>query len=257
MLLNTLPIWAIYLLTVFFTLASIELGYWLGKRWQRSAPSEKEGGVGALAGATLGLLAFLLAFTVSIAVSRYDTRRQLVISEANAIGTTFLRAGYLDEPHRQEVQDLLRSYVDLRVAAVGVTDLTEMALQSEEIHTALWAHAETLARAQPESEMVALFIVALNELIDLHTVRYIAASTQLPFALLVLLYVVTLLAMVLVGMQSSFGSRQNVLALVVLALVFASVMILVVDLNRSQEGALNVNQQAMMDLQRQLHSPTP
>ncbi|MBE2240764.1 MAG: hypothetical protein IAE81_23455 [Caldilineaceae bacterium] len=244
-------------MTVFFTLASIEVGYWLGKRWQRSAPNEKEGGVGALAGATLGLLAFLLAFTVGIAVNRYDTRRQLVVNEANAIGTTFLRAGYLDEPQRQEIQDLLRDYVDLRLAAVGVTDLTELAAQSEEIHAALWAHAETLARAQPESEMIGLFIVALNELIDLHTVRYISASTQLPFALFVLLYVVTFLAMVLVGMQSSFGSRQNILALVVLALVFAAVVLLVVDLNRSQEGVLNVNQQAMMDLQRQLQPPAP
>lgn len=254
---DTLPIWAIYGLTVLFILASIELGYWLGKRWQRSAPGEKEGGVGALAGATLGLLAFLLAFTVSIALNRYDTRRQLVVSEANAIGTTYLRAGYLDEPHRQEVQDLLRAYANLRVAAVGLSDLTEVAAKSEEIHTALWGHAETLARAQPESEMIGLFIVSLNDLIDLHTIRATAVTTQLPSSLLVLLYVVTFLAMVLVGMQSSFGSRQNVLALVLLALVFAAVMLLVVDLNRSQEGVLNVSQQAMIDLQRQLQPPTP
>lgn len=154
---DPLPIWAIYILTVLFTLLAMELGYWLGKAWRRRVPEEKESAVGALAGATLGLLAFMLAFTTGMAISRFDNRRQLVLSEANVISTWFA------------------------------------------------------------------------------------------------LYGVTFLSMLLVGMQSSYGPRQNVLALVVLVLAFAAVMLLVVDLDRAQEGALTVNQQAMLDLQRQLH----
>ncbi|MCB0040839.1 MAG: hypothetical protein KDE23_14215, partial [Caldilinea sp.] len=92
---SSLPIWVTYVLTVAFALLAIECGYWLGRQWQRRYPDEKESGVGALAGATLGLLAFLLALTMSMAVGRFDTRRQLVVEEANAIGTTFLRADYL------------------------------------------------------------------------------------------------------------------------------------------------------------------
>ncbi len=81
---DMLPIWAIYGLTVIFTLLAIELGYWLGKAWQRRAPGEKEHSVGALTGAALGLLAFMLAFTTGVAVSRFDNRRQLVISQVLA-----------------------------------------------------------------------------------------------------------------------------------------------------------------------------
>ncbi len=254
----SLPLWGIYILTVVFTIAAIELGYWLGKTWQRRNPDAKEGGVGTLAGATLGLLAFLLAFITSVAVGRFDTRRQLVVAEANAIGTTNLRAGYLDEPHRQEVRDLLREYVDVRLASTKMEDLPEVVARSEEIHTALWTHAETLARAEPDSPMIALFITTLNEMIDLHTVRYVAVTNaQLPNALWIGLYVVAFLAMLLVGIQASFGPRQNFIALIVLALVFGTVILLIADLNNSQEGALNVSQQAMLDLQRQLHVAAP
>ena len=255
---DLLPIWAIYGLTVVFTLLAIELGYWLGKAWQRRGPAEKESNVGALAGATLGLLAFMLAFTTGVAVNRFDNRRQLVVNEANAIGTTYLRAGYLDEPHNQEIRDLLREYVDLRLAAVDMQDLSQALARAEEIHTALWSHAESLARADPESEMVALFITSLNETIDLHEVRYVAATAaRLPSALWFGLYAVTFLTMLLVGMQASYGPRQNILALVVLALVFAAVMLLIVDLDHAREGTLQVSQQAMIDLQRQLHAAAP
>ncbi len=251
-------LWGVYILTVIFTLLAIELGYWVGKAWQRRNPDAKESGVGTLAGATLGLLAFLLAFITSVAIGRYDTHRQLVVAETNAIGTTNLRAGYLDEPHRQEIRDLLREYVDVRLSATSLQDLPEVAARSEEIHADLWTHAETLARAAPDSPMIALFITTLNEMIDLHTVRYVAATNALlPNALWIGLYAVTFLAMLLVGMQASFGPRQNFVALIVLALVFGAVILLIADLNNSQEGALNVSQQAMLDLQRQLHAATP
>lgn len=255
---DVLPIWAIYALTVIFALVAIEIGHWLGKAWQRRYPDEKESSVGALAGATLGLLAFLLAFTTGLAASRFDTRRQLVVSEANAIGTTNLRAGYLDEPHRQEIRDLLRQYVDDRLAVVDAQSLAALAVKSEAIHADLWTHAETLARENPTSPMVALFISSLNETIDLHTVRYVAATNaRLPAVFWIALYAVTFLAMLLVGMQASYGPRQNLIALVVLALVFGAVILLIADLSNSQEGALNVSQQAMIDLQRQLHAAAP
>lgn len=255
---DRLPIWAIFVLTVVFTLAAIEFGHWLGKFWQRRNPDEKEGSMGALAGATLGLLAFLLALTTSMAGSRFDTRRQLVMSEANAIGTTNLRAGYLDEPHRQEVRDLLREYVDVRLSATDPQQLDEVVARSEEIQTALWSHAEALARANPLSPTVAIFIESLNELIDLHTLRFVAVqNAQLPGGFWIAIYAVTFLTMLMVGMHTSYAPRQNFLALLMLALVFSTVVALIADMSNSQQGVLNVSQQAMLDLQRQLNTAAP
>jgi hypothetical protein len=93
--LDPLPIGAIFVLFVAVSLAVFEVGFRIGRWWQERTPDEKEGATGMLVGSLLAMLAFLLAVTMSMASSRFDTRRDLVLQEADAIGTTFLRAGYL------------------------------------------------------------------------------------------------------------------------------------------------------------------
>ena len=93
--LDGLPLWGLFLTIVVLVLAAIEGGYRLGSYRHRQEGREKEAPVGAMVGATLGLLAFMLAFTFGMAASRFDTRKQLVLDEANAIGTTYLRTAML------------------------------------------------------------------------------------------------------------------------------------------------------------------
>ena len=110
-----LPIAVLFLGTIVASLAAIEGGRRLGLRLNRQ-DSESSGSIGSAVGATLGLLAFILAFTLSLASSRYDARKQLVIDGANAIGTAYLRTDFLPEDQREEAQRLLREWVGLRVA---------------------------------------------------------------------------------------------------------------------------------------------
>jgi hypothetical protein len=113
--------------------------------------------VGAIIAAILGLLAFLLAFTFGMAASRFDTRRELVLDEANAIGTTYLRAALLPEPHRTEIRSLLRDYVDLRLQAAQ-PEMTVPALAgSEELQGRLWAQAVIVGEKNP-TPITGLFI---------------------------------------------------------------------------------------------------
>ena len=114
-----LPLGALYIITAAIVLLSAEAGWRLGNYRRQRPHHEKDAPVGAVVGATLGLLAFLLAFTFGMAASRYDTRRQLVLQEANAIGTTYLRADMLPEPQRSEIRNLLREYAALRVGGVS------------------------------------------------------------------------------------------------------------------------------------------
>src|ERR1700720_1526300 len=99
-LMDYLPLWGLFAASVFVVGLSIECGHRLGHYRRRSSEEEKEAPVGAIVGATLGLLAFILAFTFGLAASRFDARRQIVVEEANAIGTTYLRAGLLAEDGR-------------------------------------------------------------------------------------------------------------------------------------------------------------
>src|ERR1041385_3910873 len=108
--LDALPLWGLFIVILLVVLISVEFGYRLGRYRRSRREQEKEAPVGTMVGATLGLLAFILAFTFGLAANRFDIRRELLLDEANAIGTTYLRAGMLPE-RGQQVRDLLRAYV--------------------------------------------------------------------------------------------------------------------------------------------------
>src|SRR5499425_452006 len=149
-LFDAFPLWGLFVAILLVVLLSVESGYRLGKYRHSRSKQEKEAPVGAMVGATLGLLAFVLAFTFGLAASRFDTRRQVLLDEANAIGTTYLRAGMLPE-RREDIRTLLRDYVDVRLAAVRSGILTEGIRRSEHLQEQLWAQAEALGETHPTS----------------------------------------------------------------------------------------------------------
>ena len=256
--LDSFPLWGLFLAACVLAWVALEGGYRYGKWRHARTAEEKEASVGSMVGSILGLLAFMLAFTFGMAASRFDERRKVVLEEANAIGTAYLRAGYLDEPYRTDSRNLYREYVDLRLAALDQAQLATAVARSEEIHNELWSQAEAVARANPASDVAAIYIEALNTVIDLHSERVIAVTTtRMSAALWVTIYIMALLTMFLVGLYNSIHGRRNGVAVVVLVLIFATVLLLIVDLDRPQEGLFQVNPQAMLDLQRQINAPPP
>jgi len=131
---DRMPIWAVLVASIGLVLVSIEIGVRLGRRRLLRSDGKLEVS-GALVGATMGLLAFMLAFTFNGASGRHDVRKSPVIEEANAVEKTYLRAGFLAEPARADIRGLLRDYVDLRVKlADGEVELTEGLRRSEVLH---------------------------------------------------------------------------------------------------------------------------
>src|SRR4029453_11104866 len=94
-LLDPIPIPGVFAVIVVLLLAAYEVGFRIGRGWQNRTPEETEGPTDALVGSIIAFLAFLLAITMGMASDRFDTRRALVLEEANAIHTAYLRAGYL------------------------------------------------------------------------------------------------------------------------------------------------------------------
>jgi hypothetical protein len=253
--LDYLPLWALYILVVMVLLLAAAAGYRLSKTVERRWPDRAEASVGALSGATLALLAFLLAFVTSIAVNNFADRRKAVVAEANAIGTTYLRAGYLPEPYATDSRQLLREYVDQRLEALDSAKIVQAIARSEEIHNELWARAETLAK-ESSSPTLALYIASLNEVIDLHTDRVnVALVFRLPWAIVLGIFLMAVLALGIVGLHAGYAERWNLTALVAFVLTLSMVFLLIVDLTRGQEGLLRVSNQALIDLQRQLNLP--
>ena len=252
--LDVFPLWLLYILTALALLAAMEIGYRLAKARRKQKPGETDAGAGAMSAASLALLAFLLAFLVSLGTGFAAERRRLVVTEANAIGTTNLRADYLDEPHRTQSRDLLREYTDVRLAALDPEQRAAAVARSEEIHDELWAIVKAIAVESP-LPTIALYIESVNEVIDLHAERVaFGVDIRLPPFLLLGAYVVALFTTFLVGVQSGYGEEHSYLAQFVMVLILSVVLLLIVDLDRAHEGLIRVPQFAMMDLQRQLNA---
>ena len=255
--LDVLPIWGVFLATVAVVLLAVEGGFRLGQYRRRRSEQEDRPPVGEMVAATLALLAFMLAFTFGLAASRFDVRRGLVIDEANAIGTTYLRAGLLPEPHRSDVRSLLREYVDVRLEAVQPGKLSRSIGRSEELHARLWAHAVAVGEKNPGSIVVGLFIASLNEVIDLHAKRLaLGVRNRIPGTIWAALSFVAIIGTSVMGYHAGLAGSGRSLALLALVLAFSAVVTLIADLDRPQEGLLRVSQQTMIDLQKTLAAPS-
>jgi len=248
--LDRFPLWSLLPLTVCIALLSIEAGRRIADYRHQHSAVEKEAPVGAMVGGTLGLLAFILAFTFSLAASRFEARRQILLQEANAIGTAYLRAGMLSEPMRTDARNLLREYVDVRLEAVQPGKLDQAMAKSEELHSRLWAVASTAAEKE-KNVITSLYIQSLNQVIDLHATRVMAGvRSRVPGIIWIVLYLLLILVMVMLGYQSGLAKSRRSIAVLALVIGFSSVLYLIADLDRPGQGLLQTSQEAMTDLRR-------
>ena len=254
-LLDSLPLWSVYVLTAFFLLLGLEAGFRLGKIKQKRWPDRAESEVGAMVGATLALLAFLLTFATSFAFEVFNERRLLIVQEANAIGSAYMQAGLLPEPLSEKSRLLFKEYVNLRLAAMDRTQTIQAIARSEAIQDELWSFVEPIAKGNPDP-IIALYITSLDNVMDIHTQRLAAElGIRVPATILVGLYGIAFLTMLLVGVHFAYEERWNILALILVVLVLSAVFFLIVDLDRShQVGLLKISQKALIDLQENLKS---
>ncbi|MGD2040262.1 MAG: DUF4239 domain-containing protein, partial [Anaerolineae bacterium] len=245
-LLDQSPLWVVYVVTVVLALLFAEIGFRLGLWLQRRDPEAGKMPVsGTVVGGMLGLMAFLLAFCIGIVINQHNGRKAMVVTEANAVGTAYLRAGFLDEADRDLTRDLLREYVEIRLAAATDESLLQSTItRSEEIHNELWSIVEERVRQGQESEVMALFIESINEVIDVHSLRLAAVDLRLPELLWLVLYAATMLSFLLVGVSNSADGKRDPLAILLFALAYVSVLMIIVDLDRAQQGILTVSQTA-------------
>src|SRR5262245_60459207 len=254
MTIDSLPLWLLCAGIVLIVLASMEGGYRLGRFAHRRTEDEKESPVAAIAGSILGLGAFLLAFTFGIVANRYDARKELVREEANAIRTAWLRSEFLPEPDRAESRRLMRQYLDARLAFVLSSGAAPESAQSvlrqaDQDQARLWEIAVANARKDMNSDVAALYIESLNEVISIHALRVAQGlQARIPIEIWVALIVLTSLGMCAVGYQAGITGSTRSLAQAMLAVSFALVMGLIADLDHPGGAFIRVPQQPLLDV---------
>lgn len=254
-LFDDLPLLAMFVATMALTSLSYECGFRAG-RWRSLRPAhEVEVVVRSMVAAMLGLLTFILAFTFWLAATHFDAVRQSLLNEATVVKTAYLRADLLPEPHRTEIRNLLREYVDVRVEGVRSGKLQEAVARSEEIHRQLWSQAVTAREKSSSPIFAGYFIQSLNDVIALHTRRVTAGlEFRIPGTIWVVLYVIITLAAASVGCHGGLTKTSRPLVAVAFVLIISVVMNLIADLDRPGKGALRVRQRALVDLQRVMNA---
>ncbi len=233
----------IALLMLAVLLAASEIGYRLGLA-REGTPDSLRALMSGTGAATLGLLGLLLGFALSMAIARWDTRRDVIIDESNAIGTLWLRAGLLDEAPRDRLRESLRAYSDARIALGGSRkrpdDLRAARRESEALHVDIWSVVESANRPTTANATLAALIGAANQLIDLHELRLASVENHLPSALFVLLLALAALSVAFLAWSFGAASHRGRAPMVLLVVLIGAVLLLIMDVNRPQRGAIAV-----------------
>jgi len=254
-ILDSIPIWLVFLITAAIIVLSVETGYRVGIYRARKYEREREAPIDSMVGSTLGLLAFMLAFTFGMATTRYDARKAFVVDEANAIRAADLRAQLLKEPQRGGIRALLREYVDVRLEGVSQPEKLPQAIRrSEEIQQRLWSYLTTMGPEVPPPDRAAL-AASLVDVINLHTKRLNAVTQNRIYgAIWLALYSLAVLAMGMLGYRAGMASRRSAIAITVLAFAFSAVLTLINDLDRPRQSLVGVSQQPIIELRNRMHA---
>jgi hypothetical protein len=256
-LLDPIPIGIVFILFVVLSLLCFEIGFRIGVWWQAREPGEQEGPTDLLVGSMLGLIAFVLAITMGLAVDRHDARRGLVVEEANAIATAYQRADYLPTADAGQLKALLRAYLPLRIVE-DPNEVPANIVKSADLAQQMWAIQAKVVQTGYSPDLMSSLGDSLNEIVTVSERRIVAGVyARVPPTIMFLLLAGSALSLAMVGYSAGLKGRRSVLTATVLIVVLGVVTILVVDLDRPQEGLLNVSQQALLDVQRWIGPPAP
>jgi hypothetical protein len=198
--------------------------------------------------ATLALVAFLVAFAFSGAAGRFVDRLDVIVDEANAIGTAWLRADVLPEPQRSELKAALKEYTADRVTLLTIHDWDEIGrllTKVGDLHGKMWTAA--LAGTEGNAPLMNLVLPPLNEVFDLHTTHLAQATRRLPQPILVVLLGAAALSLFLVGFGNGRSGRRFLLLDAVYASVLAVSLWMTIDLDLPRQGLIQVSSQPLLD----------
>jgi hypothetical protein len=231
-----------------------EIGHWLRRRRQQDGKVASKTDDGFTMTSVLGLLALLMGFTFSLSMQRYDQRRELVVKEANAIGTAWVWIQMLDADQRSALSAEFRRYVDTRVRfglANTPSEESRLYRETEQRQQYVWDSLRNSIAPIRNTPIGVSLVNALDTAMDLATDRMAGREARIPQRVLWLMLVYAMISAAMVGYEK--GRYRSGTSMFFILLTLATVLIL--DLDRPRSGAVQVSQQAMLDVQRTVGNP--
>src|SRR6266478_8628305 len=242
--------WIVFVAVVILLVGLCELAWRIGLACSRKK-SEADKDSGTVRSAVLALLGLLLGFSFALAGARHETRRELLVEEANSIVTTARRAQLLSEPHAANVVQLLREYVPLRIEAHREAQSSDQFAttrkRSADLQDRMWAEAVAAAAERP-SPITASFITSLNQTIDLEATRIAAKRNHVPGAVWLLLLCVAACGLWLTGWEAGIARGHPVLARFLFPLLIAVVIALITDIDTPRGGLITLDDRPLLEV---------
>ena len=256
--LSRVPIWPIGIVLLALMTGAFFFGRWIQGRHNRRGSVRKTTAFdGFVISAVLGLLALLLGFTFSLAIQRFEERRELVIESANAIGTAYLRTQLLNSPHRERLSRLLVDYTHAQIALADndfpVTG--PLRQKNDAILTDIWAATTAALGDSKNAADVVVVSNAMNSVIDISEERQHARSLRIPYEVYLVLLGYLISVAGLLGYEMDKG-HSTFIGCFVLTLMTVS-LLLVIDIDRPGSGGIQESQEPMLELRDALNQQAP
>ncbi len=233
-------------------LACLEAGYRLGSP-HRSDSSAHEG-LGSIETAIFALLGLLLGFAFAGAMSRLDARRNVIVQEANAISTAYLRLDLMPAADQPELRRLFREYLATRLRAHDEADdrgeAERLLVQVSDLQRQIWKRVVAASQLATTTLIAVTVVPAINDMIDVTTARRVALRTELPTLILLLILVVAVLSAFIAGYAQAKRRRRSFLHMIVYAAAVATTVYVVLDLDHPRVGLIRLDstEQIVRDL---------
>lgn len=233
------------------------IGLLLGRSQRKKQESGKET-FGVVQAALIGFMGLILAFGLSLAVERYEARRQAVVDDANTIGTAYLRAQTLPEPMRSQSLALLVRYTDAEITlshvVPGGTAAKQTVAAASALQRPLWKLAAQAVAQQPTATAPRLYEESLNDMIDQQTVRVAGLANRIPTEVLLVEIVGAAFTLALLGLHVGVLGR-GLIPLLLAALVVATLVYTIIDLDRPTRGLIHVPDTPLTQLRTSMNLP--
>jgi cytochrome bd-type quinol oxidase subunit 2 len=249
-LFSSLPLWTIYILIVSIIVLSVRAGIAFARWRKKRVAHEDDSSINTLVGSTLGLLAFILAFTFSLSSSRFDARKQFLLEEVNSIETSWLRAGLIEEPYKSLIKQALKEYVEVRMLTTkNPITLKEGINTSVEIQNTIWTLITNMNQKNIGKDIINVKLIeAINDMFDYQTRRITkGVQDRIPNLIWIALFALIIIAMFEIGYLLGKSEKSNWALVLALSMSFSIIIIIIVDLD-SSKGNITINNQAMYDM---------
>lgn len=242
-------------------LLCLRIGWRVGRRRLAELGENSHAGLGSVEGMVFAMVGLLIAFTFTGAANRFDTRRDLISQQVNAIGTAWLRLDLLDPSTAGALRELFREYVD-GILAVGNTAAVPEASARHlaavaDTEARIWKRCLEAVQSDPGRPLVQGLLPAINAMFDLTQMRVLSARHHPPLAIYLMLGFLILVSALLAGFAMARTPRQSPLHVIGFAAVMALSVYLILDLEYPRLGLIQIGKfdQALRELRASMDAP--